>query len=114
MLTNLLDNALKYGGPEPRVDVHVRVRDRGRIVTRIMDNGAGVPSELRRKIFRIFFRGGNELERRHKGTGLGLYISKNIVEAHRGKIAGFNNGNGGGATFVITLPISRDEKMLLS
>ncbi|HUG91117.1 MAG TPA: HAMP domain-containing sensor histidine kinase [Planctomycetaceae bacterium] len=101
---NLLDNALKYGGAEPHVDVHVRVRDRGRIVTRITDNGAGVPSELRRKIFQIFFRGGNELERRHKGTGLGLYIVKTLVHFLKGNVTISDRAGGPGSVFEVQLP----------
>ena len=61
---NLMDNAIKYGAAEPHVDVAVRVTDRGRVITRIMDNGEGVPQHLRQRIFKIFYRGGRELERR--------------------------------------------------
>ena len=71
---NLLDNAIKYGAETPAVDVQVQVKSRGRVVTRISDNGQGVESEIRKKIFRMFYRGGSELERTQKGTGLGLYI----------------------------------------
>jgi signal transduction histidine kinase len=101
---NLLDNALKYGGAEPRVDVQVRVRDRGRIVTRISDNGAGVPSEIRRKIFQIFFRGGDELQRRYRGTGLGLYIVKTLVHFLKGKVAVSDRPDGPGSVFEVQLP----------
>ena len=101
---NLLDNALKYGGALPHVEIDVRVRDRGQIVTRIADNGAGVPSELRRKIFRIFFRGGNELERRHKGTGLGLYIVKTLVHFLKGKVSVGERPGGPGSVFEVQLP----------
>jgi two-component system, OmpR family, phosphate regulon sensor histidine kinase PhoR len=101
---NLLDNALKYGGAEPRVDVQVRVQDRGRVMTRISDNGAGVPSEIRRKIFQIFFRGGEELQRRHKGTGLGLYIVKTLVHFLKGKVAVTDRPDGPGSVFEVQLP----------
>jgi len=101
---NLLDNALKYGGAEPRVDVQVRVQDRGRVLTRISDNGAGVASEIRRKIFQIFFRGGEELQRRHKGTGLGLYIVKTLVHFLKGKVAVTDRPDGPGSVFEVQLP----------
>jgi two-component system, OmpR family, phosphate regulon sensor histidine kinase PhoR len=101
---NLLDNAVKYGGAEPQVEIEARVRDRGRIITRITDNGAGVPSELRRKIFRIFYRGGNELERRRKGTGLGLYIVKTLVHLLKGKISVSDRPGAPGSVFEVQLP----------
>src|SRR5690606_11481252 len=63
---NLLDNAVKYSGRPAKVDVQVRVRHR-RVVTRIADNGPGVPFHQRKKIFDLFYRGGNELERTRKG-----------------------------------------------
>ena len=58
---NLLDNALKYAGTPPRVEVQVRIKNRDRVVTRILDNGQGVPSNLRKKIFQIFFRAGERI-----------------------------------------------------
>lgn len=64
---NLLDNAIKYGDTPPRVEIQVRV-ERGRVITRIADNGEGVPPELRKRIFGLFFRAGSELTRRQKGT----------------------------------------------
>ena len=101
---NLMDNAIKYGGRPPRVDVQVRLKDRRRVLVRIRDNGHGVPPELRKKIFRIFFRGGNELERRQKGTGLGLYIVKTLVQVLRGKVAVTDRGDSPGSQFEVELP----------
>jgi signal transduction histidine kinase len=80
------------------------VQDRGRVLTRISDNGAGVPSEIRRKIFQIFFRGGEELQRRHKGTGLGLYIVKTLVHFLKGKVAVSDRPDGPGSVFEVQLP----------
>ncbi|MBW3542859.1 MAG: HAMP domain-containing histidine kinase [Planctomycetes bacterium] len=104
IFNNLLDNAVKYGGDEPRVDVEVRVRNRGRVVTRIRDNGEGVPSEIRKKIFRIFYRGGDELERRRKGTGLGLYIVRTLVHFLKGRITVSDRVDGSGSVFEVDLP----------
>lgn len=101
---NLLDNALKYGGRPPRIDVQVRLAERDRVLVRIADNGQGVPHELRRRIFRIFYRGGNELERRQKGTGLGLYIVKTLVHMLRGKVAVTNRTDRPGSAFEVELP----------
>ena len=101
---NLLDNALKYGGDTPQVDVQVRMRGRNRVVTRVIDNGPGIPPEIRKKIFHIFYRGGNELERRQKGTGLGLYIVKTLVHLLRGRITVHDRGGRPGSVFEVELP----------
>lgn len=101
---NLLDNALKYAGDDPRVEVQVRVKGRGRVITRVMDNGQGVPSNLRKKIFQIFFRAGNELERTKQGTGLGLYIVGTLVHIMKGKITVRDRANQPGTIFEVELP----------
>jgi two-component system, OmpR family, phosphate regulon sensor histidine kinase PhoR len=105
---NLLDNAIKYGGRIPRVDVELFRNSRGRIVTHVIDHGDGIPSELRKKIFRIFYRGGNELERRNKGTGLGLYIVRTLVYLLKGKIRVRSHHEPGesGSLFEVELPES--------
>lgn len=101
---NLLDNALKYAGDEPRVEVEVCVKSRGRVITRVIDNGQGVPSNLRKKIFQIFFRAGNELERTKQGTGLGLYIVSTLVHIMKGKITVRDRANQPGTIFEVELP----------
>ncbi|NNJ25068.1 HAMP domain-containing sensor histidine kinase [Alienimonas chondri] len=103
---NLLDNAVKYGGQDgapPRVTVEVLER-RGRVVTRIADDGAGVPAEFRKKIFDLFYRGGNELERTRRGTGLGLYIVRTLVTLLHGKVRVFDRADGPGSVFEVDLP----------
>jgi len=101
---NLLDNAIKYAAAEPAVDVQVRVAKRGRIVTRIYDNGSGVPPSQRQKIFRMFYRGGNELERTQKGTGLGLYIVRTLVHLLKGTVTVRDREGGKGSVFEVSLP----------
>lgn len=101
---NLLDNALKYGGDPPRIEVQVRVTDRGRVITRIADNGQGVPPELRKRIFRMFFRAGSELTRRQKGTGLGLYIVQTLVRQMNGRVSVQDRTAQSGAVFEVDLP----------
>jgi two-component system phosphate regulon sensor histidine kinase PhoR len=101
---NLLDNAIKYGAEEPTVDVQVRVAKRGRIVTRVCDNGSGVPTRQRKKIFQMFYRGGSELERTQKGTGLGLYIVRTLVHMLKGKITVHEREGGHGSVFEVSLP----------
>jgi len=101
---NLLDNAIKYGGSEPKVDVQVRVSGRRQITTRIRDNGAGVPRELRKKIFGLFFRGGDELHRTKKGTGLGLYIVRTLVLILKGSVSVHDQTGQSGSVFEVQLP----------
>ena len=100
---NLIDNAIKYSSPQPKVEVELHVRD-GRITTRISDNGPGIPINLRRKIFGRFVRLGNELERKQAGTGLGLFIVRQLVRRMRGKITVRGRGNQKGTVFEVELP----------
>jgi signal transduction histidine kinase len=104
VFVNLLDNAAKYGAKEPQVHVQAAVSRGNRVVIKISDNGKGVNSDLRRKIFKRFYRGGSELERTTKGTGLGLYIVKSLISKMKGKIHTHGRGPLGGATFEVDLP----------
>ena len=101
---NLLDNAVKYGGDSPAVEVQVRVEDRGRIVVRIADNGEGIPVDVSKKIFQIFYRGGSELERRKKGTGVGLYIVRTLIHLLKGSISVRDRNGQPGSIFEVELP----------
>jgi len=101
---NLIDNAVKYAGSEPRVDVTLRVTPRGGTVTRIGDNGPGIPKHLRRKIFGRFVRLGMELERKQSGTGLGLYIVRTLVRRLGGTIRVRDRESGDGTLFEVELP----------
>ncbi len=101
---NLIDNAIKYGDDTPQVEIHVRVTDRGRVVTRVADNGQGVPPELRKRIFGMFFRGGSELTRRQKGTGLGLYIVQTLVRQSKGRVSVHDRPGQPGSVFEVDLP----------
>lgn len=101
---NLMDNAIKYAGEPPKVEVSVRVTDRGKVITRIADNGAGVPPELRKRIFGMFFRGGSELTRRQKGTGLGLYIVSSLVRQMKGRVSVHDRPGQSGSVFEVELP----------
>jgi signal transduction histidine kinase len=101
---NLLDNAVKYGGTEPRVWVASSVERAGWVEISISDNGAGVPPEIRSNIFKLFFRGEDELQRTTKGTGVGLYVAHTLVAKLRGKVAVDDRADGRGSTFKIELP----------
>lgn len=100
---NLIENAIKYSAPNPAIEVEVAVIGK-RVRTRVVDNGIGVPISIRKKIFGLFYRGGTELERKQKGTGLGLYIVQTLVKKLRGKVSVHGRGKQPGAVFEVELP----------
>jgi signal transduction histidine kinase len=103
LFRNLIDNAIKYSSPQPKVEVDLSAQD-GRVTARISDNGPGIPIKLRRKIFGRFVRLGSELERKQAGTGLGLFIVRQLVRRMRGKITVRGRGNQRGTVFEVELP----------
>jgi len=104
LFRNLLDNAVKYAGSQPRVDVVLRPEAEDRTITRIGDNGRGIPRKLRRKIFGRFVRLGHELQREKPGTGLGLYIVRTLVRQLHGRIRVYDRSEGCGTVFEVQLP----------
>jgi signal transduction histidine kinase len=104
LLDNLVSNAIKF---TPR-DGHVSVRLSAYpelIRIEVSDTGIGIPDQERERLFERFFRAQSALERQIQGTGLGLYISKAIVDAHQGRI-GVDSVPGEGTTFVVELPVA--------
>jgi signal transduction histidine kinase len=85
LVNNLLENAWKYSITDKNISVKV-FRDNSHNVLEIADHGIGIPDSEKEKIFQKFYRVGNEETRRTKGTGLGLFICKYIIEEHNGKI----------------------------
>ena len=79
ILGNLLENAIKYSPPASKVMVALN-RQQGKFVLVVADEGPGIPSVERTKVFQKFYRIGNEETRQSKGTGLGLYIVKNLCQ----------------------------------
>jgi signal transduction histidine kinase len=102
-ITNLIDNAVKYSG-EAR-DIIVRAFEEGQyLIITVKDFGIGIKKEETDKIFERFYRGGDELTRTVKGSGLGLTLVKQIVEAHHGKVL-VESEPGHGSTFSVKLPL---------
>lgn len=99
---NLLDNAIKYAGSPPRVEVTTR-GSRGWTITRVCDNGRGISPAMRWKVFGRFVRLGTELEREKPGTGLGLYIVSTLVRRLRGTIRVHDRPSSPGAMFEVRL-----------
>jgi len=104
VISNLVENALKYASSE---DPHVRVRlvlERGEAVLEVRDNGAGIAAYELESIFKPFYRASDEVTRRTPGTGIGLFVVREIVSAHGGRITAASPGPGRGSTFRLTLP----------
>jgi signal transduction histidine kinase len=106
VVSNLLENAVKYGGEPPVVDIDL-VFDGADMMLEVSDNGRGILEEETALIFGRFYRGGDEMTRTTGGTGLGLYLVQQIVEVHRGKVEVAATGPDG-TTFRVTLP-GREE-----
>ena len=119
VMYNLLDNAFKFTDSDSgtvRITLEKQVQQLGdrilqqqhqqepHVVIHIKDTGTGIDPEIFPRLFSKF------ATKSQKGTGLGLYISKNIVEAHGGKVYAENNTNDKGATFTITLPLFKQQK----
>ncbi len=81
VLHNLLENAYKYAGKAATIEVYLR-KDKDNIVWGVKDNGKGIPQRYRKDIFNKFFRIGSEETRGQTGTGLGLYLVKNLLFFH--------------------------------
>lgn len=101
---NLIENAVKYAGREPEVIVDCYPLAPDRVLTRVTDNGPGIPPSLRRKIFNRFVRLGDELERSQQGTGLGLFIVRNVVRRMRGTVNVRARSGQQGTIFEVILP----------
>ena len=107
LFRNLIDNAVKYAGVPPSVQVVVQP-DNQQVLVSIIDNGPGIPAEQRRKVFGRFVRLGNELERNTPGTGLGLYLVRTVTKAIGGTVRlrdrAETSGDGvSGTEFAVTL-----------
>ncbi len=103
-ISNLIDNAVKYSREEVDVSVEVEAVDNKRVALRVTDSGIGIPSSHLKQIFKRFYRVPGRVVRRIKGTGLGLFIVRSVVEKHGGRVFAESAGEGAGSTFTILLP----------
>ena len=107
-VTNLVDNAIKYSGESRTIAVSAALDDRSLAIA-VRDFGVGIGREDRDRVFERFYRGGDALTRTVKGSGLGLTLVKEIVEAHRGRVD-VESEPGKGSVFTIRLLLpSRKE-----
>ena len=105
-LQNLIDNAIKY--TQPGGIVFVGVSKKGKYAeVQVKDSGVGVPADQLNRLFSKFFRARNVLRMQTAGSGLGLFIVKNIIARHGGKIR-VESKEGEGTTFYFTLPMDED------
>jgi two-component system, OmpR family, sensor histidine kinase VicK len=102
VITNLVGNAIKFTH-EGIISIGTYVKDDRELVINVKDTGKGIDSHIMPRLFTKF------ATLSHSGTGLGLYISKSIVEAHGGKMWAENNSKGRGATFSFSLPINQKK-----
>ncbi|MBI3152863.1 MAG: HAMP domain-containing protein [Chloroflexi bacterium] len=105
VLTNLLGNALQYTPESGTVTVTIE-REKNMAKFSVRDSGIGIPAEHLAHIFDRFYRVDKSRSRTHGGSGIGLTISKHLVEAQGGRIWAESNGENNGSVFVFTLPIA--------
>lgn len=102
-LINLLENAIKYS--PSHTTIYLRMMKRATFLRlEIEDQGIGVPKEEYNKIFQRFYRGSQEAVRKESGSGVGLYLTREILKMHHGTIRVASGKEGGGALFIIQLP----------
>lgn len=107
VITNLLANAVNYTNPGGKIDISIETSP-NEVTTIISDTGIGIPKEAIPHLFNKFFRVSNQSQQANKGTGLGLYISKSIIEKSGGKIW-VESEEGKGSKFFFTLPLAEKK-----
>ena len=105
VIQNLLDNAIKYSDTHGKVFITIKNID-DQVQLSVKNNGVIIPDASKNEIFKKFYRAPEAQEKSRTGSGIGLFIIKNIVEKHTGKIW-FESSKEEGTTFFINLPISR-------
>jgi len=103
VIANLVDNSLKY---TPQGSVHARLsydRKRHKFEFKIQDTGIGIAPEVLPRLFQKFSRAENANKTNIRGTGLGLYVAKEIVKAHQGELRAESRGEGKGSTFIVEI-----------
>jgi len=100
MMMNLVDNAIRYTPPQGKVTVSIAA-NAGQIAISVVDNGPGIPAEVRDRVFERFFRSAAPGQ---EGTGLGLAIVKEIVLAAQGSVTLAAAGQHGGLSVLVQLP----------
>jgi PAS domain S-box-containing protein len=108
VMTNLLGNGIKFTPAGGRVDVRVAASPHDAHIT-VRDTGQGIPAEFLPSVFERFRQADGSFSRRHGGLGLGLSITKQIVEMHGGSVVAASDGRDKGAAFTVILPLAREH-----
>ncbi len=108
VIANLLTNAAKFTPPGGHIRLDA-ARDGGKASVSITDDGIGLTQETLTNIFQMFVQIGSPFDRGEGGLGVGLALSKGLVELHGGEIEARSNGLGTGSTFVVRLPVAEDR-----
>jgi len=102
VLVNLVDNAIKYNPPQVKINIKIRPYN-DRVEVTVEDNGVGIPAALQGRIFSKFQQVPGSYTKENKGSGLGLFIAKSLVELHHGSIE-LRSTPGKGSEFIFSLP----------
>lgn len=105
VMYNLVSNAVEYTSDGGMISVVVSKQADGEILFKVSDNGIGVESENLERIFEPFEQEDNTVSRVHNGTGIGLSLSRRIVELHQGRIWAESDGRHKGSSFYFTVPV---------
>lgn len=105
VLSNLLTNALRHTPPGGQVTIGTTEHTSDTIAISVTDTGEGITAQQLPHVFERFYRGDTARDRDHGGSGIGLTISKALVEAHKGTLTATSNGPGHGAVFTLELPV---------
>lgn len=110
VFNNLLTNAIKFSDMNSEIIVSVETRGPGAAV-RIIDNGAGISAEGQKRLFSRFFQADSTTTRKHGGLGLGLSISKYLIDQHNGQISIYSEGEGKGSVAEFVIPLVDEKSM---
>jgi len=102
---NLLNNAAKFTPAGGRIDFSVEVKD-GEMIGRVRDNGVGIAAGMLDPIFEMFAQADRSLERTTSGLGVGLSLSRRLIELHGGRLEARSEGIGKGSEFIVRLPVT--------
>lgn len=104
IILNLADNAIKFSAPQGQMQIQIEPAAPGHWSIVVRDQGPGIAEEEQKRIFERFFRGGSILDRKTRGTGIGLAVARHIAEGHGGTLV-LSSSSASGSVFACTLPI---------
>ncbi len=108
IIVNLLSNAFKFTPPGGKINIRVTHNDQQAIIS-IRDNGIGIPEDKLERIFERFYQSPSRINDRNTGTGIGLDLTRSLVELHHGTIIARNNEGEKGAEFIVSIPLGNSH-----